>query len=159
MPRGFWERETNPMQSTASGGKMLHFAPNLWPIPGNIWTLPWRLPLERFVSRFVAFLDNLYAGVGANRSNTDHVDDDMVALNDLASACNYFSSQVSLTFRPVLYLERKSWVIFSLRRGPCLKFSFSKREMLFLHKLRPSSFFSPFTVVQPTQILGIFKKK
>ena len=76
--------------------------------PCNIWTLPWLLPLERFVSRLVAFLDDLYAGVGANRSNADHVDDDMVALNDLASAYKYFSSQVSLTFRPVLYLERKS---------------------------------------------------
>ena len=136
MPRGFWERETNPLQSTASGGKMLHFAPNLWPIPCNIWSLPWLLPLARFVSRLVAFLDDLYAGVGANRSNADHVDDDMVALNDLASAYKYFSSQVSLTFRPVLYLERKSGVIFSLRRGPCLKFSFSKREMLFPHKLK-----------------------
>ena len=56
---------------------MLHFVPNLWPRPCIIWTLPWLLPLERFVPLFVAFLDNLYAGVGANCSNTDHVDDDM----------------------------------------------------------------------------------
>ena len=56
---------------------MLHFVPNLWPRPCIIWTLPWLLPLERFVPLFVAFLDNLYAGVGANRSSTDHVDDDM----------------------------------------------------------------------------------
>ena len=76
---------------------MLHFVRNLWPRPCNIWTLPWLLPLERFVPRFVAFLDNPYAGVGANRSNTDHADDDMVELNDLSSACRYFSSQVSLT--------------------------------------------------------------
>ena len=97
MPRGFWERETNPLQSTASAGQVLHFAPNLWPIACNIWTLPWLLPLQRFFSRVVAFLDDLYAGVGANRSNTDHVDDDMVALNDLPSAVKYLSAQVSLT--------------------------------------------------------------
>ena len=35
-----------------------------------IWTLPWLLPLQRFVPRFVVFLDNLCAVVGANRSNT-----------------------------------------------------------------------------------------
>ena len=40
-------------------------------------TLPWFLPLERFVLRFLVFLDNPYAVVAANCSNADHVLDAM----------------------------------------------------------------------------------
>ena len=39
----------------------------------DVWTLPWLLPLQRFVLRFLAFLDNQYAGVAVNCSNADHV--------------------------------------------------------------------------------------
>ena len=63
----------------------------------DIWTLPWFLPLERFVLRFVAFFDNPYAGVLpqiAGMSGCDVLD-----LKDLASAeklkLKYFGSQVS----------------------------------------------------------------
>ena len=97
MPRGFWERETNPLQWTASGGKNATLCAEFVTKTVQYMDSSMALPLERSISRFVAFLDNLYAGVGANRSNTDHVDDDMVALNDLASAYKYLSSQVSLT--------------------------------------------------------------
>jgi len=72
----------------------------------DIWTLPWFLPLERFVLRCVAFFDNPYAGVAANRWNVWLGSGcDVLDLKDLASAeklqpklkLKYFGSQVSLT--------------------------------------------------------------
>ena len=70
VPRGFWEREAFPVLSAQSAlsEEMLHFVGKTLRCQ-NIWTLPWFLPLERFVLRFVAVFDNPYDGVAANRWN------------------------------------------------------------------------------------------
>ena len=84
VPRGFWEREANPKQSVQRCcDNRQHVRENATfcgqnlVIYQDIWTLPWLLPLERFVLRFLAFLDNPYASVAANCSNADHVLDAM----------------------------------------------------------------------------------